>query len=273
VTEQGWDWSTDPATMLGLLRGRASARKLRLFAVACCRRLQEALQREGIGPDQLERIEWHADGLLTWQDMWDGWGCNPDFQADRLREQARDWESSAWLAKAMAEERPGGRRRGERRRRDAARQRSAWPAAERQAEALWPRVAALRAVAAAAAEPVQAEVAARSAAEAAGSEDGRVGEGAAQCALLRCIFGTPFRPARVEPAWLTWHGGAVVKLAGSVEEERELPSGHLDPARLAVLADMLEESSCADPQLLGHLRGPGPHVRGCFAIDVLTGRS
>jgi hypothetical protein len=93
-----------------------------------------------------------------------------------------------------------------------------------------------------------------------------------QRATLRDLVGNPFRPRHAEPAWLTWHGGAVGKLARAVYDERELSSGHLDAGRLAVLADMLEEAGCSDPQLLGHLRGPGPHVRGCFAVDLLLGK-
>jgi hypothetical protein len=76
----------------------------------------------------------------------------------------------------------------------------------------------------------------------------------------------------VNPAWLAWHGGAIVKLAQAVYEQRELPSGHLDTARLAVLADMLEEAGCTDAQMLGHLRSGGPHVRGCWALDLLLGK-
>jgi hypothetical protein len=49
-------------------------------------------------------------------------------------------------------------------------------------------------------------------------------------------------------------------------------AGRLDPTRLAVLADALEEAGCADAELLGHLRGPGLHVRGCWAVDSLLGR-
>ena len=94
-----------------------------------------------------------------------------------------------------------------------------------------------------------------------------------QCTLLRDIFGNPVRPVAIDPAWLVWYGGAAAKLAQAVYDERELPSGHLDASRLAVLADMLEEAGCPDPQLLGHLRGPGPHVRGCFAVDLLLGKS
>jgi hypothetical protein len=99
-------------------------------------------------------------------------------------------------------------------------------------------------------------------------------EARADCGLLRDIFGPPpFRPVTLDPAWLAWHGGAVRKLAGAVYDDRDLPSGHLDAARLAVLADMLEEAGCTDADLLGHLRLAGPHVRGCFAIDPLLRRS
>jgi hypothetical protein len=122
-------------------------------------------------------------------------------------------------------------------------------------------------------ESAAAEDAAGVAADAAGGADAASeAERAAQAALLRDLF-QPFRPVALDPAWLAWHGGAIVKLAQAVYEERDLASGHLDAARLAVIADMLEEAGATDQELLGHLRGPGPHVRGCFAIDALTGRS
>jgi hypothetical protein len=91
--------------------------------------------------------------------------------------------------------------------------------------------------------------------------------------LLRDIFGNPFRPApAVAPAWLAWQGGAVPQLARAAYDERREPEGTLDPSRLLVLADALEDAGCADPGLLGHLRGPGPHVRGCWAVDLLLGK-
>ncbi len=98
-------------------------------------------------------------------------------------------------------------------------------------------------------------------------------ERAAQADLLRCAFGNPFRLLSVSPSALSWDNGGVVRMAQAAYEERELPSGHLDPARLAVLADALEDAGCDDADLLGHLRAPGPHVRGCWALDLLLGKS
>jgi hypothetical protein len=52
----------------------------------------------------------------------------------------------------------------------------------------------------------------------------------------------------------------VPRLASAAYEDRLLPAGTLDPARLTVLADALEDAGCSDAELLGHLRGPGPHA-------------
>jgi hypothetical protein len=91
-------------------------------------------------------------------------------------------------------------------------------------------------------------------------------------ALLRDIFGNPFRPASpIAAGVLGWSDGLIPKLAEAAYQERSLPSGELDRDRLAVLADALEEVG-TDDLLLGHLRGPGPRVRGDWVIDLLTGR-
>jgi hypothetical protein len=86
---------------------------------------------------------------------------------------------------------------------------------------------------------------------------------AEQAQILRCVFGNPFRPVALEPAWLS---PEVRSLAEAAYRERSLPQGTLDPVRLSVLADALEEQG-ADGALVDHLRAPGPHVRGCFALD------
>jgi hypothetical protein len=87
--------------------------------------------------------------------------------------------------------------------------------------------------------------------------------------LLHDVFGNPFQPITVDPSWLT---PVVVVLATAAYEEIVLPSRELNAARLAVLADALEEAGCTSANLLAHLRSPGPHVRGCFAVDLLLGK-
>jgi hypothetical protein len=93
---------------------------------------------------------------------------------------------------------------------------------------------------------------------------------AVQADYLRDIFGNPFRPTQLDSAWWT---RPVITLARAAYEERILPEGHLDPQRLAILADALEEAGCTDADLLGHLRSPGPHVRGCWAVDLALART
>jgi hypothetical protein len=92
---------------------------------------------------------------------------------------------------------------------------------------------------------------------------------AALMAPLRDVMGNPFRPVVIKQAWLT---SSVASLAQAAYDERRLPSGHLDCARLAVLADALEEAGADDAELLAHLRSEGPHVRGCWAVDAVLGR-
>jgi hypothetical protein len=96
-----------------------------------------------------------------------------------------------------------------------------------------------------------------------------------QCHLLRDIFGPhPFCLLTLPACVRTWHDGIVRRLAEAAYQHRLLPSGHLDPERLAVLADALEESGVTDEDLLGHLRQQeAVHVRGCFLLDWLLEKS
>jgi hypothetical protein len=94
-------------------------------------------------------------------------------------------------------------------------------------------------------------------------------EGQRQWSWVLDIFGNPFRPVSLAPAWLT---PAVLKLAQAAYNNRFLPSGLLDNAALAVLADALEEGGCTDADILSHLRAPGEHVRGCWPLDMVLGK-
>jgi hypothetical protein len=91
-----------------------------------------------------------------------------------------------------------------------------------------------------------------------------------QAQLLRDVVGNPFRPVVIEPGCRT---AKLVALAQAAYDHCLLPEGHLDPAHLSALAAALEAVGCEDAELLGHLRGPGPHWRGRWAVDALTGKS
>jgi hypothetical protein len=84
--------------------------------------------------------------------------------------------------------------------------------------------------------------------------------------LIRCITGNPCRPLAADPSWLSWDGGTVVKLAEAIYQGRAFD-------RLPVLADALQDAGCQDDTILDHCRHPGPHARGCWVVDVLTERS
>jgi hypothetical protein len=96
----------------------------------------------------------------------------------------------------------------------------------------------------------------------AGSEE----ETSAQCVLARDVFGNPFRSVTLDPAWLAWNGSTVRHLAQAVYDGRAFD-------RLPVLADALEDAGCTDAVLLAHCRWPGPHVRGCWVLDLLLGKA
>jgi hypothetical protein len=81
-------------------------------------------------------------------------------------------------------------------------------------------------------------------------------------AVMREIFGNPFRPAVFEPAWRM---DTTVSLAHQVYESRDFTA-------MPILADALEEAGCDNEDMLNHCRVPGPHVRGCWVVDLVLGK-
>jgi hypothetical protein len=237
VTETEWLEATEAADMLWVVYERPQTRKLRLFACACCRRIWHLLPT--VAQEAVEAAERYADRLIK---------DNERRQAERavLAELARS-DSMALKAVGCACVRS--------RERDTMR---------------WVIPNAANAAGQAASQAAQAETPPRRGypAQSAASD----AERAAYPALARCVFGNPFRPAAVDPAVLGWNDGTLPRLAQSAYDERRLPAGTLDEARLAVLADALEEAGCADEAILSHLRGPSPHVRGCWVVDLILGK-
>jgi hypothetical protein len=263
VTDGQWLSSTEPTPMLDFLQtsGKLSERKARLFAVACCRHIW-TLSPDWRTRKAVEVAERHADGEAMQEES----------GAVHVAAEACSAEAEAAANDAMRAMSHGD---------------YVWYAAR--AAASFAARAAVRTAAAQAREAAEDCVTAASATCTAslaahwwGQEDPAAEAERAsiettarhfQCDVVRDIFGNPFAAApQIDPAWLTWNNGTVKRLAEAAYQERLLPQGTLDPARLAVLADALEEAGCGHGELLGHLRGRGPHLRGCWAVDLLSGR-
>jgi hypothetical protein len=71
MTEADWLTGTDPEPLLEYLRGRASERKLRLFAVGCCRRVWSAVSP--MGQDTVHVAERCADGQAALRELLDAY--------------------------------------------------------------------------------------------------------------------------------------------------------------------------------------------------------
>lgn len=201
MTEQEWQNATEPHTMLEFLRcrGKPNERKLRLFAVACSRRMGNWI--DALGRHAVDVAERFADGFATPEEL----------RAARLACQGAGGEA-AWYAAASN-----------------------------------PAIAARNA--------------ARSAQAGALMLGTETDELIAQAKLLRNIFGDHFQDLSADPAWLT---PGVVQLAQAIYNGRTFE-------RLPELADELEMASCVNGDILGHCRGRGPHVRGCWVVDRLIG--
>jgi hypothetical protein len=221
--------------MLEFLRGRASERKVRLFAVACCRRIWERLAEEG-SRHAVGVAERFADGLSSPSQLrlargialegkdpapWGGeMACAYFATAKSAWDAAEGAARTSQLVYSLAWDRA--RRKADRTHR----------AADREAVGAVAR---------------QETAAAR----------------AAQAALLRDILGDPFHGVCLQPSWLTC---AVVSQSHAIYDERAFE-------RMPELADVLQQGGCTDATILGHCRGPVLHVRGCWVVDAILGKA
>ncbi|VTU00622.1 Uncharacterized protein (Fragment) OS=uncultured bacterium PE=4 SV=1 [Gemmataceae bacterium] len=79
---------------------------------------------------------------------------------------------------------------------------------------------------------------------------------------MRDIFGNPFRPVVFAAEWRT---STAIALAQHVYESRDFSA-------MPILADALQDAGCDSGDVLDHCRGPGPHVRGCWVVDLVLGK-
>jgi hypothetical protein len=259
VTEVEWLACTDPGVLLRRARFRSYRRKCRLFAVACCRRVWHLLVDER-SRHAVAVAERHADGAATDGELLAASEAASEAHQEMFGMVGKVGASIEWAAEYAAHPNPfhGAKNVS---------WMAAWPRAypvrefrpdDRQAPELIPCT-----VTRSSGGPGKWEVTPLKELVPTGAER------PVQARLIRCIFGNPFHPVQLHPAWRT---PQMVALAQAAYDHRELPAGTLDNTRLAVLADALEDAGCTNADLLGHLRGPGPHVRGCWAVDLLLGK-
>jgi hypothetical protein len=258
MTEVEWLASTDPELLLQSIRGHGHDRKLRLFAVGCCRMVLPLLPGESqshptasrprllaherravqAAEQSLDVIEQYADGLVGWATIVAGY-CDVLRLLSVRRPQHEPW---AFLLVAILR---------------AASTARCYYGQEWEYDRHDTRQCAI------------------DAADYVGRVGAWAGEGLTgdfkamqkvEAALARCIFGNPFRPVSLNPEWLQWSDGTVRIMAQAIYEERAFD-------RLPILADALEEAGCMNADMLGHCRGPGPHAKGCWVVDLLVGKA
>lgn len=222
MTEAKWLTCNDPQPMLVFLRGKASKRKLRLFEVACCRRIWHLLTDER-SRRLVEVAEQYADGHPI---------PPGPLESAAMEAVCRFSTESALFAAARAAVK------------------TIWdhsPDSPYPNSSHPPMVRDALAIAGNAAEAVPSEP-------------------PVQAALLRDVFGNPFRPKPILPSvWLAWNDSTIPKLAQTIYDDRAFD-------RLPILADALEEAGCTNADMLDHCRQPGEHVRGCWVIDLILGK-
>lgn len=201
MTECEWLSATDPTPMLVFLQGKATDRKLRLWATACCRRYWSQILPQS-SRDAILKLEQSADGLAT----------EPELGAA-----------------FHAHERTFGKHTH---------------------DGIYYGIEA-----------------------AVGLDFGYVLFGVApdegskelhgSAEILRDIFGNLFRLVTADPAWLT---SDVVALATGIYADHAFD-------RMPILADALQDAGCESDAILSHCQGDGPHVRGCWLVDLILGKS
>jgi hypothetical protein len=92
------------------------------------------------------------------------------------------------------------------------------------------------------------------------------GAKARACEVVRDLVMNPFRPVQLRHSWLRDNGGSARYLAEAIDSEGRFED-------MPILADALEDAGCSVSAILDHCRAPMQHWRGCWALDLLLGRS
>jgi hypothetical protein len=234
MNQKQWLASTDPQAMLDYLEEHTSDQKLRLFAVACCRRFWAHIAQDEASRQAVDVAERFADGAAT---------------VEECRRAASAIPSTWWTSGSDPVLRAVRETAG------ATVRRFAGAAAT---DACHKAFLLAGCVAGAEAEERGLSTAKTTAAE----RLAMTAERQRQVASIRCLFGNPFAPVAREANWLT---SDVLALARGVSDEKAF-------ARMPILADALQDAGCDNEDVLNHLRHGAEHVRGCWVLDLILGK-
>jgi hypothetical protein len=232
MTEREWLAFRDPTPMLAYVEGRTSERALRLFAIACSRRV-EPWMRDTRSRQALETAERMLEGKF-------------DFLIDQaVNANAEDAAEELSL------------------RAEGAADHAAFAAANCAVAVLYPTGDA-HAAARDAADQAASAVFHGATAEGHSASEARAAERFLQADLARDIF-LPFANPRFRDALVHRDGDVLGQLVRAIYDERAFD-------RLPILADALEDAGCTDAVILDHCRGGRTHVRGCWLVDRLLSK-
>jgi hypothetical protein len=268
MTESEWDDAPDPYRMMQHMDQKVSDRKLRLFACACCRRIWDLIEGE-LQRRAVELAERFADGtghVIGWEKGEDN---GPPLRFRRMLrgpdEGAESSEREALMreleeeSKSLTEEAYNCR----------------YEQITPEATAEWTLAVRCDVPSAVAYCASRLKAAPthywKRAFHDPNPLDWDAGlfrrkveaEMSAQAIILRDIIGNPFRPATIDPAWLT---PGVIVLARHIYDERAFGG-------MPGLGDALEEAGCDSADILSHCRSGTEHVPGCWVVDAILGKS
>jgi hypothetical protein len=242
--EAAWFTCTDPRPMFTLLRGKERGRKFRLFSCACCRRIAHLLTDDR-SHHALDIFERFLNGELTLTE----YSAGERAAADACAAQARIAGANDF-SRGISEA-------------DRVRQFASMFAAQAVADCFGNVTSA----------PADCCGALRGYGTAELTDDAQLreigdriesDERAAQASLLRDVYGNPFAPVTLEPAWRT---NSVVSLARQMYDARDF-----EP--MPELADTLQDAGCENEAILTHCRYSAlTHVRGCWVVDLVLGKA
>ena len=236
MTDDDYLASRDPRLRLRwFLHRNISDRKMRLFAVACCRHVWELLtdERSRTAVEVAERFadreaaKKEGKNKTTKRELMNAYtAASMALASERSLVSSGPTVSAAWAASEVADER-----------------------------AYWASKAATDNICCTSTNAAEEET-----------------MSLWMMSLLRDLFGNSNQPVSLDLAVLAWHDSTIPRIAQGIYEERQLPSGTFHPARMNILADALLDAGCDNEEIIQHCRSDTTHVRGCWVVDLLLGK-